>query len=424
MKIRAEIPEKLRAFWEPGRYKVAFGGRGGMKSWTAARATVTLGMERPMRILCAREIQNSIKDSVHALIKDQIRILGLDYFYTASKTEIRGKNGTLIIFCGLRSNPQKIKSFEGIDIAWVEEATLVTKASWDFLIPTIRKRGSQIWITMNPLLDTDESYVRFVKHPPRNAVLLPVSWRDNPWFSEELRTEMLYLKERDISAWKNVWEGEPRSSLEDAIYANEILAAEENGRICNVPMNPKVPVHTFWDLGYKDNTAIWFVQKIGLEYHIIDFYQSKLQQIQHYIGVLQFKGYVYGNHHLPHDARQSRIEADSVETQLRQVGLPVQIIQRSNPRAGIDMVRAMFHLFLFDKEKTFDGIQAARRYRWGSPTVPIHNDDSHASDGLRTLATAKNVIWGMGGGGLDATHALTEYDPFEGDIRRLSPAYN
>src|SRR5262245_40379363 len=123
----------------PSRYKIYYGGRGGAKSWGVARALLIQAAQQPQRILCAREFQNSIGDSVHKLLADQIPLLGLDSFYQVLQTSIRGINGSEFAFAGLRHNVTKIKSYEGVDKVWVEEAEKVSKSSWETLIPTIRK---------------------------------------------------------------------------------------------------------------------------------------------------------------------------------------------------------------------------------------------------------------------------------------------
>ena len=172
--LNLELPEKMSFLFEPHRYKVAYGGRGSGKSWGAAIALLALGAQKPLRILCAREFQNSISDSVHALLADQIRKLNLESFYEVQNTAIYGKNGTEFLFAGLKHNVTKIKSFEGVDVCWVEEAQTTSKSSWDVLIPTIRKENSEIWITFNPELDTDETYKRFVVMPPNNSKVIKV----------------------------------------------------------------------------------------------------------------------------------------------------------------------------------------------------------------------------------------------------------
>ncbi len=302
-KFSIEIPEKLECLLEPHRMKIIYGGRGSSKSWTVARVLLVLGRMKKLRVLCAREFQNSISDSVHALLADQIKSMGLEDFYTVQNTSIFGTNGTEFLFAGLKHNITKIKSFEGVDIAWVEEAQTTSKSSWDVLIPTIRKEGSEIWVTFNPELDTDETYKRFVAHPPSFAKVAKVNWSDNPWFPSVLRTEMEDLKERDMDAYLNVWEGNTRQVLDGAVYATELRKAMEENRIKDVPVDKAILVSTFWDLGWSDMTSIWFVQTLpGGEVRIIDFYQDCQKTIDFYVTLLKEKGYTYRDHWLPHDA--------------------------------------------------------------------------------------------------------------------------
>lgn len=200
----------------PARYKVWYGGRGGSKSWCVARLLILLAYSRPIRILCAREFQVSIADSVHRLLSDQIAELSLSDFFTITKTAIKSHCGGEFIFKGLRHNVNEIKSLEGIDICWVEEAHHVSKDSWKVLIPTIRKDKSEIWITFNPDLASDETYQRFVVNTPPDTVVKCVNYDSNPWFAEPLISEMNYCRRVDIDAYRNIWLGEPRA-ISDAI---------------------------------------------------------------------------------------------------------------------------------------------------------------------------------------------------------------
>lgn len=413
---------KLKPLWTPSRYKVLYGGRGGAKSWGVARVLLLKAVETKLKILCTREIQNSIKDSVHTLLSEQIKNLGLERFYKIEQQTITClTTGSTFIFAGIRQNTTKIKSYEGIDIVWVEEAATVTKASWAILIPTIRKPGSEIWLTFNPELDTDETYTRFVVNPPRGTIKIPINWRDNPWFPDVLKNEMLDLKETDPVGWENIWEGIPRSSVEGAIFADEIADAELKNRIKNVPYDQRYPVHTFWDLGYADNTAIWFIQKIDFDYRIIDFYQNRIKKLAFYMNMLQTKGYLYGTHHLPHDGAHETLGADSIETQMRRIGMNVFVVPRGGLLAGIELTRAILSQCYFDKELTFDGIQGCRRYRWGEGRTIVHDVNSHPADALRTFATTKYVQWdafsslfsGSSMGNSSIGKLLSEYDPLE-----------
>jgi phage terminase large subunit len=208
------LPDKLRCLFTPSRYKVLYGGRGGAKSWGVAKTLLVKGAEKKLRILCARELQVSIEDSVHKLLSDLIASdPWLSDVYDVQKKSIVCKTtGTEFIFAGIRNNVTKIKSMEGIDIVWVEEAEKVSDYSWQVLIPTIRKPNSEIWVTFNPDEETDPTSRRFIKNLPPNAIAVEISWRDNPWFPEELRQEMEYLYKIDPEAAEHVWGGKFRKN--------------------------------------------------------------------------------------------------------------------------------------------------------------------------------------------------------------------
>ncbi len=211
MDLRLEVPRKLLGLLAgPGRYRVAYGGRGSAKSWSFARILLADAMGRRMRILCARELQLSIQESVHKLLCEQIQTMGLDGFFDAQKTTIKGRNGSEFIFSGIKSDPNKIKSMEGVDVCWVEEAAKVSAESWETLIPTIRKPGSEIWVTFNPESEDDPTFRRFIVNPPPDAKVLKINWEDNPWFPNELRAEKDYLYRVDPEAAAHVWGGETR----------------------------------------------------------------------------------------------------------------------------------------------------------------------------------------------------------------------
>lgn len=395
--MKIQIPEKQGFLFKPARYKVLYGGRGSSKSWGTARALLLKGVENPLLILCAREIQSSIDDSVHYLLSTQIKDLGLSSFYDIQKSSIHGSNGTKIIFAGLRHNIGKIKSAEAIDICWIEEAAAVSKRSWDVLVPTIRKDGSEIWVTFNPELETDETYKRFVLNPPSQAIVMKMNWTDNPWFPEVLRLEKDDLYAKDMDAYLNVWEGHCRQTLEGAVYAKEMRAALEEQRICSVHVIPGKPIDTFWDLGKRDHTSIWFVQFSQGQYRIVDFYQNRGEFLPHYMGVLQNKSYLYGTHFLPHDGAHERLNSISIQDQIEAL-YPRKVIvlpRISDIGLGIDMTRQIMPLCYFDEVRCADGLQALRRYKYdvdeysGSYSKhPVHDENSDASDAFRQIAMA------------------------------------
>jgi len=207
--IEVEYPVILAPIREYHRYKVLYGGRGGGKSHTIAIELLLRGVKDPLRILCAREVQKSIKQSVHQLLSDYIQKLELSAFYEILDTEIRGCNGTVFNFAGLAGNTvDGLKSYEGADICWVEEAQTVSSRSWQILTPTIRKEGSMIWISFNPFMELDPTYLRFVVNPPAGAWVQRVNWSDNPWFSDELEKERQHCMIADPDNYANIWEGE------------------------------------------------------------------------------------------------------------------------------------------------------------------------------------------------------------------------
>jgi phage terminase large subunit len=211
---RWQLPEKASFLFEKHRYKIIPGGRGGARSWSVARALLILASEAPTRILCAREFQVSISESVIKLLADQIASSpNMAAIYEVQKKTITNIVGSEFYFAGIRNNVTNIKSFEGVDICWVEEAEKVSKRSWSVLIPTIRKPGSQIWVTFNPDEESDPTSQMFiVNEPPPGAKVVWMSWEDNPWFPETLRQEKDYLYRIDPEAADHVWGGQFRKN--------------------------------------------------------------------------------------------------------------------------------------------------------------------------------------------------------------------
>lgn len=223
--ITLDIIEKLGFLNEPHRYKVAYGGRGAGKSHSFARMLLVKTIKDPLRILCTRELQVSIADSVHKVLSDLINELGLNHHFDVQHTTIRGTNGSEFIFAGLKMNVSKIRSMEGVDIVWVEEAEAVSEESWQVLIPTIRKEGSEIWISFNANKETDPTYKRFVESPPPDAVVVNVNWDDNPWFPETLRREKDYLYRVDPEAAAHVWGGKTRKINQAQVLFGKVSIA-------------------------------------------------------------------------------------------------------------------------------------------------------------------------------------------------------
>ena len=381
------------------RYKVAFGGRGSSKSWSFARALLVRGVKEPTRVLCAREFQNSISQSVHKLLSDQIIDLRLESFYEITQNSIRGQNGSEFAFVGLKNNVTNIKSYEGVDICWVEEAQSVSKTSWNILIPTIRKEASEIWVTFNPELETDETYQRFVVSPPDNCKTVKINWQDNPWFPDTLKLEKDALFSRDREAYNTVWEGICRQTVDGAIFAKEMTIADLEGRITNVPYDSIKPVHFVFDLGFADATAYWAVQFISQEVRLIRYYENSQETIAHYLAKIQSYGYVIDTLWLPHDAGNKTLSSNgrSIEEIVRAAGYNTRVIERTPIADSINAARMMFNKCWFDKNNTHDGLQCLRHYRYDvDPDTkqfsqkPLHDNYSHGADAFRYIGLMVN----------------------------------
>ena len=395
----AQFPVKMASLFDKARYKIYFGGRGAGKSHSAAKALLILGARSPIRVLCAREFQTSIKDSVHKLLCDQIELMNMHSIYEITQNSIRGRNGTEFAFVGLKNNVANVKSYEGIDICWVEEAQTVSRMSWNTLIPTIRKEGSEIWVTFNPELETDETYQRFVLKPPEGAVVQKINWNDNPWFPEVLALEKDALKSRDPSAYQTVWEGLCRLTVDGAIFANEMQVAELDGRITKVNYDPTKPCHVIFDLGWADSTAFWVLQFVGMETRLIRYHEDNQQTISHYLALLQTYGYMYDTLWLPHDAQNKTLASNgkSIEEIVRAAGHKTRIIERTPIADSINAARTIFRNCWFDRENCHDGLQCLRHYRYDvDPETgqfsrqPLHDIYSHGADAFRYIGLMIN----------------------------------
>lgn len=407
--VEWEFPEKLGFLFEPHRYKVAHGGRGGAKSWGFARALLLLGAEKPLRILCAREVQKSIKDSVHKLLSDQISELGLDADYDVLSNEIRGKIGTEFIFTGLSQlTAESIKSYEGVDICWVEEAQGVSRRSWDILIPTIRRDGSEIWISLNPELDTDETWTRFVENKRTDSVVVEINYSDNPFLPRVLHDEraeferLVSLGVREQDDYDNIWGGKTRAAVAGAIYHKEITQAKLKGRLGNFPHDPLLKVHTIWDLGWADFMSILCVQRQASEVRIIKYIEGSHRTYESYVEELRKLPYRWGADWLPHDGKAKSAESGrSPQMILKALGRNCEeenIVEDIGLENGIKSARQMFPRCYFDKEGAAGLFNHLGRYKrkinasTNQPGAPEHDENSHGADGFRYLSVVENKL--------------------------------
>jgi phage terminase large subunit len=410
-----DFPEKLQPIFVRGRwrYKALYGGRGGAKSWGVARALLLLGSMAPERILCAREVQDSIDQSVHQLLRDQIAAMGLSEFYQVLKDEIRGRNGTLFRFKGLsKETEDSIKSFEGITITWVEEAHSISESSWGKLTPTVRRKGSEIWMTLNPDMDTDPTWTRFCEFPDPDVLRIEINWRDNPWYDD---TELPKERERDLrilskADYEHKWEGKPKRVAAGAIYEHEVTSIYETGRVLPVHYDPKLSVHTVWDLGFNDSMAIAFVQRSPREVRVIDYLEDSGRRLDWYVGEIEKIGrdWRWGKDFIPHDGGSGNyITGQSTEEHLRDLKRQPVVLERPDLEEAIKTTRLLFPRVVFNRmpvdpqdpgRGTGRLLECLKRYRravprsTAEPAKPVHDAFSHGADCFRYIAQAEPLM--------------------------------
>lgn len=391
---QARFPAKARALFGSQRYTVLHGGRGSAKSQSVARALLLMAAEKPLRVLCCREIQRSIRDSVHRLLADIVKEMGLQDCYRVMETQIQGRNGSLFLYSGLSTQTiDSIKSLEGVDVCWVEEAQTITERSWSLLIPTIRKPRSRFILTMNPQLESDPTSVRFLRNAPPGTVAVQMNWRDNPWFPKELDDERKHHQARYPETYPHVWEGEHLPAVEGAIFFRDVMTMQADGRIRPVPHDPLLPVHTVWDLGHADNTSIICVQVLGSEIRVIDYLESNNQPLSAYVKELAERSYRWGDDFIPHDGWHTLMQTgQSVADVLSALGRKPIRVPMQTLESGIKLAREVFPRVFIDERKGEKLVECLKRYRWAVPANgtdarrPLHDAASHGADAFRYLA--------------------------------------
>lgn len=238
------------------RYRVFWGGRGSGKSWAIAEALIRKAAVGALRILCVREYQNSIKDSSHKVLSDTIKRLGLSAWFTVTKDSIVSKTGSEFMFKGCFGNIDNVRSMEGIDYVWAEEAHRISEASWRVLIPTIRKDDSEIWISFNMDDENDATYRRFVAMERQNAIVHLVNYDSNPFFSDVLREEMEFDKEYDYQLYEHIWLGKPKK-VSNAIVLNKKYVSREFADDFHLQIDGGSPLRLRFgmDFGYSQDPS-------------------------------------------------------------------------------------------------------------------------------------------------------------------------
>ena len=411
--LNVEFPPKLAAaLFAPKRYLFIRGGRGSGKSWAVARALILKAFSGVERVLCTREIQKSIKQSVHQLLKDQITALGLDGFFQVLETEIRGINGSAFYFSGLSDQTtDSIKSFEGCTLVWCEEAQTISKRSWRILAPTIRAANSEIWATYNPELESDETHQMAVINPTPDTITVELNYMDNPWFPEVLEKERIEAQKRmKPEDYRHTWEGQCKPAVEGAIYFDAMSAAIAAGRIREVPHDASLKTHVVFDLGMADSMTLILVQKVASEIRVIHYIEGNQRILADYNAELRAlrlddQPINWGNVYLPHDGFHTRHQTGKDDaTIMRGMGWAVMQVPNVQVNSGIDRAREIFPRVYFNKARTERLVECLKRYRWnisqktGEAAHPLHDEFSHGADAFRYLAlvvdSMSNDEWG------------------------------
>ena len=375
-------------------FYVYHGGRGGGKSWEIADFLLIEGARRKHRILCCREVQKSIKQSVHQLLSDRIVALGLSSFYQVLDTEIRGSNGTEFFFAGLLSHTvESVKSFEGATITWIEEAQTVSAFSLSILIPTvIRTEKPMIIMSLNPKMPSDAVYADYVAKERDDTVCVQINYTDNKHCPVEMIAQAEQLMRDDYDKYEHIWLGRPKEIADGAIYKSEFEQIKRENRICKVPHDPNLPVYTSWDLGILDPTAIWFFQIYGKEVRVIDYYEANNEPLSHYARILDEKAqsfsYRYEKHFAPHDiAARDLSSGVSREQTMATLGYRMTKGARLGVEDRIEATRQMLRNCWFDADKCKYGVKALQNYRREFndkleqfKATAVHDWASHGSD--------------------------------------------
>jgi len=408
--IDIELPPKLVPIFQgEARIRAAYGGRGGAKSRAFALMTAVWGFKfgmsgRTGQILCLRQYMNSLSESSFAEIKNAIQAVPfLNNYYDCGDHYIRSKDGRISYsFAGLTRNIDSIKSKARILLAFIDEAETVSEEAYMKLMPSIREENSECWIIWNPQSKTSATNIRFRENKPADCKITKIGWQDNPWFPEVLNKQRLEDLEQRPDTYGHVWESDFLEFPEGAFWIREINEAQSDGRIGKLPVVASHPCMTFWDIGSSDGCAIFVVQKVGLEYRCINFYEAWNEPYSHAVKWLQSLDLVFEDMYLPHDAdhkRQGELKNKSPKDMLKQLmpGANWRIVPRIQElNWGVQQTADMFPYIWIDDEKCAAGLEHLKAYRrkWSNSEqrwshIPDKSEGhSEAADALRQMAQA------------------------------------
>ncbi|MFN3627440.1 MAG: PBSX family phage terminase large subunit [Parvibaculum sp.] len=402
--LAIDVAPAFEPLLAPSRYKGAWGGRGSGKSQFFADLMVATAVRKPgFRGLCCREVQKSLKESAKRLIESKIEGHRLGHLFDVQEAVIKTPGGGLIAFAGLQDHTsESIKSYEGFDVAWVEEAQTVSQRSLNLLRPTIRAPGSELWFSWNPRLEQD-AVDQMLRGPelPSNAIVRRANWNDNPWFPAELEQERQDCIRAQPEQYDHIWEGGYVTVSEGAYFARQLAEARTQGRITSLALDPLMPVKAYWDIGVRDATAIWVTQQNGSRVNCLRYYEAVGQDLAAHLNWLRDSGYGRAECVLPHDgAKADAITAIRFEDHIRNAGFQVRTIPNQGKGAAmkrVETARRVFPAIWFDEVGCSAGVKALGWYHEKKDEArniglgPEHDWASHGADAFGLLCTDYEV---------------------------------
>lgn len=409
--LSLQIPtaEVFEPLLQPARYKGAWGGRGSGKSHFFGELLVDDSVCNPgLRAVCIREVQKTLKSSSKKLIEDKITSLKLGEAngFRIFKEVIQTPGDGLIMFQGMQDHTaDSIKSLEGMDRAWVEEAQTLSETSLKLLRPTIRTPGSELWFSWNPRRKNDPVDMMLRQgNPPTNSIVVNANWSHNPWFPAVLEQERLDCIKDESEEYDHIWDGGYVKVVKGAYFAKRILEAKKDGRISNVGADPLMTIKLFADIGgtgaKADNFVFWAAQFIGREIRVIDHYEVQGQDLAYHLAWMREKGYTPDKAQivLPHDGKTNdRVHNVSYQSAFEGAGYTVQVVPNQGKgaaKARIEEVRKLFPSIWIDVRKCQPGIDALGWYheKWDKDRDiglgPDHDWSSHSADAFGLMAVA------------------------------------
>jgi phage terminase large subunit len=412
--LSLKTPRVFESLLAPSRYKGAHGGRGGGKSHFFAEKLIEDALAEPgdngegLRAVCIREVQQDLAQSSKLLIEtklNKLNIKPIDGFKVYRDVITTPKDG-IIIFKGMNDyTADSIKSLEGFKRAWWEEAQTATGHSLNLLRPTLRAPGSELWFGWNPRRKTDPIDVMLRgEQIPTGAVVVKASWRDNPWFTEELEQERLDCIRMQPEQYDHIWEGGYVSVIEGAYYAKDIVLARTQNRIGRVAADPLMTIRLFCDIGgtgaRADAFTIWAAQFIGKEIRVVNYYEAVGQPLATHLAWLRENNYTPDKAQiwLPHDGSSNDKVFDvSYESALQDAQYTVTVVPNQGKgaaKARIEAARRLFPSMWFNKETTEAGIDALGWYHEKKDDNrniglgPEHDWSSHGADSFGLMCVA------------------------------------